>query len=59
MSEKEIKKVVSGLEKCKLVVNDGKFVVECPKDVVVEATRTMTEDGVLIREIKVEVEKGD
>lgn len=58
MSEKEIKEKISSLDKCKLVVNDGKFVVECPESVIVEATKTITEDGILIRQIKVEKIEG-
>jgi len=57
MSKEEIKKAVSGIEKCKLVINNGKFIVECPKNQIVEATRTVSEDGILIREIRVKVEE--
>lgn len=69
MSEEIIKKVLSEIEKCPvseirkchLVISDSNTVIiECPtKEAVVEITKTVAKDGVLIREVKVQVEKGD
>ena len=65
MSEKKISetlkdieflKVVKGLDACKLSVSDGKFVIECPEAVIVEATKAITKDGILIKQVKLKTD---